>query len=59
MPIEIVSRNKIDKMHWSKKAKLRDTYQLLVSNQMTLNKITKVDDGQKCGLVLIGYRKRS
>ena len=59
LPIEIVSRNKIDKMHWSKKAKLRDTYQLLVRNQMTLNKITKVDDGQKCGLVLIGYRKRS
>ncbi len=59
LPIEIISRNQIDKYHWSKKAKLRDSYQLLVRNQMTLNKIQKVDEGQKCGLVLIGYRKRS
>jgi len=59
IPIEIISRNQIDKMHWAKKAKLRDTYQLLVRNQMALNKIERVEDGQKCGLVLIGYRKRS
>ena len=58
IPIEIISRNKLDRYHWSKKTKLRNQYQLLIRNQMTLKKINKVKVGQICSLVIIGYRKR-
>lgn len=58
IPIEIKSRNQIDKWHWSKKTHLRQEYQLLVRNQMSIMKISKVKEGTKCGLVIIGTRKR-
>lgn len=58
IPIEVISRNKLDRQHWSKKTKLRNMYQLLIRNQMKLNKIKKVEPGAVCNLVVIGYRKR-
>jgi len=58
IPVEIISRNGIDKYHWSKRGKLRDKYQLLIRNKMTLGKIKPVKVGQVCSLVIIGYRKR-
>tara|TARA_Y100001973_G_C5197786_1_gene335507 strand:- start:2104 stop:2472 length:369 start_codon:yes stop_codon:yes gene_type:complete len=39
LPITIESRNKLDKMHWAAKRRLRQTYCLLVRNQMRLNNI--------------------
>ena len=59
LPIEIKSRNIIDKMHWSQKGKLRNIYQLLIRNQMNLKKIKLVENETVCGLVIIGSRKRS
>lgn len=58
LPIEVISRNRIDKYHWSKKTALRRTYQLLIRNQMNLNKITRIKESIKFNLVIIGTRKR-
>ena len=42
IPFTIFSRNKIDKMHWSEKSKLKKTYALFVRNQMRLQKYPPV-----------------
>ena len=46
----VYSRNKIDRLHWSQKRKLKQQYQLLVKNQMKLNKIIPAED--KCKIVI-------
>ena len=56
--IEIISRNRIDKYHWAKKKALRQQYQILVRNQMTLYQVERLTKPTKCGLVIIGKRKR-
>ena len=48
----------MDRNHWSKKTKLRNTYQQLVRNQMKLNNIKKVKVGQVCSIVITGTRRR-
>ena len=58
LPIQVQSRNYIDKLHWSKKSTLRQGYQLLIRNQMTLNKLIKVESGAVCSLAIVCYRKR-
>ena len=44
IPIKVYSRNTIDKQHWSKKQKLKQTYQVLVRNQMRRGNKNKVLD---------------
>ena len=58
IPIQVPSRNQVDKLHWSKKSKLRQDYQILIRNQMTLNKIRKVATGGVCSLAIVCCRKR-
>ena len=58
LPIQVQSRNYIDKLHWSKKSTLRQGYQLLIRNQMALNKLIKVKSGAVCSLGIICHRKR-
>jgi len=58
IPAKIYSRNQMDKFHWSKKRKIRQDYQILVRNQMTLNKISKVELGAVCTLAIVCCRKR-
>ena len=38
---KIFSRNKIDRMHWALKSKLKNEYRILIVNQMRINKIKK------------------
>jgi Holliday junction resolvase RusA-like endonuclease len=45
-------------MHWSRRAKLRDDYQLLIQNQMSLNNITKTSAGEEYRIIIIAHRKR-
>ena len=39
----VFSRNKIDKMHWAAKGRLKGLYRILIRNQMKLNKIKETD----------------
>ena len=59
IPFTIFSRNKIDKMHWSEKSKLKKTYALFIRNQMRLNKIpsSQVEDYFKLTIVSKRIRK--
>lgn len=57
IPYEVQSRNKIDKMHWSEKSRLRQVYQLLVRQQMSKYRIKKADVGECHDIVITTYRK--
>ena len=43
----VYSRNKIDRLHWSQKRKLKHQYQLLIRNQMKLCGIKAAEDKYK------------
>ena len=58
IPIKIKSRNQIDRMHWGAKSRLKKQYQLLVNNQMKLNKIKKATADDKYVITIASYRKR-
>jgi hypothetical protein len=59
IPNKIFSRNFIDKKHWSFKMKLRQTYSVLVRNQMRLNKKREVGINEVCSeLKITAYLKR-
>ena len=51
-----LSRNKIDKMHWAQKSRLKAQYRLLIRNQMRLCKIKTTEE--KCGIKIHCYVKR-
>ena len=57
IPITIESRNKLDKMHWASKRRLRQTYCLLVRNQMRLNGIPKAEDRSKYNVGILVFRR--
>ena len=57
IPITIESRNKLDKMHWASKRRLRQTYCLLVRNQMRLNSIPKAEDRSKYNVGILVFRR--
>tara|TARA_Y100000593_G_scaffold10932_1_gene19491 strand:- start:754 stop:1134 length:381 start_codon:yes stop_codon:yes gene_type:complete len=57
LPFAIPTRNKLDKMHWAEKKRLRGQYQLFVRNQMKLNKIHKADPGSECTISIVTFRK--
>ena len=52
----VFSRNKIDKMHWAAKGRLKGQYRILIRNQMKLNKIKETDG--KCKIIINCYVKR-
>ena len=52
----VFSRNKIDKMHWAEKGRLKWQYRILIRNQMKLNKIKETDG--KCKIIINCYVKR-
>jgi hypothetical protein len=58
LPYQIPSRNQIDKMHWAKKTRLRQSWELLVRNQMALNKIKPCQSGDVFDITVISYRHR-
>ena len=41
---KIFSRNKIDRMHWALKSKLKNEYRILIGNQMRVKKIKKTNN---------------
>lgn len=43
----VYSRNKIDRMHWAAKGRLKKEYQLLIRNKMKLNNIKLAEDKYK------------
>ena len=57
LPITIYSRNKLDKTHWAEKLRTRKMYQLLVRNQMRLNKIPKSEPGSVYKLSIVVFKK--
>tara|TARA_Y100001938_G_C8076128_1_gene426219 strand:+ start:1643 stop:2014 length:372 start_codon:yes stop_codon:yes gene_type:complete len=57
IPICTLSRNKLDKMHWAAKHRLRNQYCLLVRNQMRLNKIPKAEPGQVYSIRILTFRR--
>ena len=57
LPICVQSRNKLDKMHWAARHRLRNQYCLLVRNQMRLNKIKKSEPGQVYSIAILTFRK--
>ena len=58
IPITIKSLNKLLREHWSVKGKLKRDYQLLVVNQMRLNKIRNSEVGEKWIIHIRSIRKR-
>ena len=58
IPITIKSLNKLLREHWSAKGKLKRDYQLLIVNQMRLNKIRKTEVGEKWVVHIHSVRKR-
>ena len=57
LPIRVESRNKLDKMHWASKRRLRQSYCLLVRNQMKINSITKAEPKAKYVLGIVAFRR--
>ena len=54
----IESRNTIDKMHWTEKRRLRQTYQVFIRQQMSHHKIDEATEKQVFSLVITTFRKR-
>ena len=52
----VYSRNTIDRKHWAAKSRLKGQYQILVRNQMKLNKIKRTEG--KCKIIINCYVKR-
>ena len=52
----VFSRNKIDKMHWAEKGRLKGQYRILIRNQMRLNKIKETES--KCRIIINCYVTR-
>ena len=52
----VFSRNKIDKMHWAEKGRLKGQYRILIRNQMRLNKIKETES--KCKIIINCYVTR-
>ena len=52
----VFSRNKIDKMHWAEKGRLKGQYRILIRNQMKLNKIKETES--KCRIIISCYVTR-
>lgn len=57
IPITLPSRNKLDKMHWSKRHRLGKTYCLLIRNQMRLNNIPKTKPETMYGINIMVSRR--
>ena len=53
---KVLSRNKLDRMHWSAKGRLKGQYRVLIGNQMRIHKIKKTN--KKCVLQIHCYLKR-
>ncbi len=58
IPVVIKSLNKLLREHWSVKGKLKKEYQLLVVNQMRLNKLRNSEVGEKWVVHIHSVRKR-
>ena len=58
IPVEIKSQNVMERLHWSDRHRLRQEYELLIRNQMTLNDVEKAKKGQKFKLAITTYRNR-
>ena len=58
IPVVIKSLNKLLREHWSVKGKLKKDYQLLVVNQMRLNKLRNSEVGEKWAVHIHSVRKR-
>ena len=58
IPLGIKSLNKLLRAHWSYKGKMKKDYQLLVVNQMRLNRLRKTDVGEKWIVNITSIRKR-
>tara|TARA_Y100000593_G_C4308588_1_gene337119 strand:- start:1059 stop:1442 length:384 start_codon:yes stop_codon:yes gene_type:complete len=57
LPVSVNTRNKLDQMHWAVRHRLKKTYELLVRNQMRLNKVKKAEPGDVYELSILTFRK--
>ena len=58
IPVVPKSLNQLLRSHWSYKGKLKREYQLLVVNQMRLNKIRKTEIGEAWNVTIYSYRTK-
>ena len=58
IPMKILSGNILIRKHWAVRNREKQTWALLVRNQMKLNNIKKVKVGQVCSIVITGTRRR-
>ena len=58
IPMAVYSRNKIDKMHWSEKRRLRQNYQLFVRQQMSHFRYKKADPKEMFAIEIAACRMR-
>jgi hypothetical protein len=58
IPLPILSRNAVDKMHWSKKAKLRRQYEIAATVEMLRGQVPRADARSRYALTLVTYRIR-
>ena len=58
IPFTIFSRNKIDKMHWAQKSKLKKAYQMFIRVSMKNLKIPSSQEKDKFKLTIISKRIR-
>ena len=52
----VFSRNKIDKMHWAEKGRLKGQYRILIRHHMRENKIKETES--KCKIIINCYVTR-
>lgn len=58
IPMQIESRNTIDQMHWAKKRKMRQTYQLFIRQQMSKYNLDELERGTACSIHILTFRNR-
>ena len=58
IPMKVHSRNQIDKMHWSRKQKLRKDYQVFIRQQMSKSRIQEATPKECFSINIDVYRSR-
>ena len=58
IPVVPKSLNKLLRVHWSQKGKLKEQYCLLIVNQMKLNRMRRTEVGEMWNLTITSYRAR-
>ena len=58
IPMKVHSRNQIDKMHWSRKRKLRQDYQVFIRQQMSYFRWEEADTEEYFDVKIVVFRIR-